>query len=155
MNLESAISTFLLMLAAQTPLLVAALVAYLKGRNAIDENTRLTKAGATAAASSARVAAETAKDAVDAATETKTAIDGISRKLNGGIDRALADAIDPIKATLQAHTEQDAKDLAEVKDKFDTLTEYVHARNHDLLDAMHGQSLKIDLAIEEMKKGAK
>lgn len=52
----------------------------------IDDNTTITRAGTTAAASSAKQAAAVAKEMNDS----------ISKKLNGGLDVAIADGIKPL-----------------------------------------------------------
>ncbi len=103
----------------------------------IDQNTDLTRATGAAATNNAAIAATAATDAKDAALD-------INKKLNGGIDSAIRDGIAPIHAALAAHAEQDEKNLAEINTRFKVLTEYVHERNHDIIDAINAQSLKLE-----------
>ncbi len=105
----------------------------------IDDNTAVTKAGLV-------VAATNAQAAVGAATEAHAAVEQmgkqLSKKLNGGIDSAIAGAVDPIRVALAEHAA-----------RVDGLEKYIHDRNHDLLDALHTQSTKVDLLIETIKRG--
>jgi hypothetical protein len=64
----------------------------------------------------------------------------LDRKLNGGIDSVIKEAVAPVHETLAAHVEQDKKDFGEIKQKFDTIEQYIHARNHDILNAINRQS---------------
>ncbi len=114
----------------------------------VDHNTKVTEDGTTMAASNAAEAA-TASKSVALTTDT------INKKLNGGLHAAINSAIDPVHKALIAHTEKDANDLAEVKDdvaevkeKFDSLVEYVHERNHDILGGMQALSNKMNLVAE-------
>ncbi len=91
----------------------------------IDNNTQLTKAGTTAAVKTAQTAVATAAEAKEA---TQNVADSINRKLNGGIDAA----IKPVREDLMAHE----KKMAQINQKFVELTDYVHKRNHDVLDAL-------------------
>lgn len=144
MSLDNAFALFILMLVAQVPILVTAIVAFLKNRQAITENTRITKHGST-------VAGENAKEAAEATKETKQAVEGINKKLNGGIDDAVMKAIKPLQVCLDAHVEKDAKDLAEIKTKFDELFKYAHDRNHDMLNAMQTLTMQNELILEKLK----
>lgn len=109
----------------------------------VDDNTKITKEGATAATENAKVAAT-------AAASAKVSADDVSRKLNGGIDAAMLEAVRPIKESLEAHTIQDARDLKDVKERFDELTKYVHDRNHDILNALQTQSNKLEIVITKL-----
>ena len=132
-----------MMLVSQVPLIVAAIVTYIKSRaemaknsEAIAENTRITKHGSTVAGENAKEAKSAAQEAVAVAKEVTHAVDGmnqeVSKKLNGGIDDAIQKGIAPVKDILAAHTAQDAKDLAEVKKSFEALEKYVHESNHEM-----------------------
>lgn len=79
-------------------------------------------------------------------TETKDATvamaGNIDRKLNGGLDVAIADAVKPIQKEFETHK-------TEVNGKLNTLTEYVHQRNHDILNAISVQSNKLNVLLEK------
>jgi hypothetical protein len=100
----------------------------------IDDNTTITKVNAGAAVVSAVAAAKTAAD-------TKSAVEGINRKLNGGIDAAVQDAVKP----LHDKTEEQGG-------KLEKLTEYVHQRNHDILTALQIQANKIETVIQMVNR---
>lgn len=78
----------------------------------IDENTALTKAGTDAAATNAKVAANTA-------AEAKTVAEAVHSKLNGGLDermKAIAnEALIPIIKSMQEHQDQDEKNMLEIR----------------------------------------
>ena len=92
----------------------------------LDSNTRITAAGAAAAAVAAQDAAATAS------------------KLNGGVDKAVAEAIEPLQKALDDHAR-----------RIETLDEYVHRRNHDLLTALQAQTNKLEavLVLLRQQKG--
>lgn len=111
----------------------------------LDDNTRITVAGAESATTNAKVAAQ-------AATSAKASTEAISKKLNGGIDAAIKEGVQPVldtlhahADTLQTHIEDDKKVAEEIRGKFDELTEYVHNRNHDMLDALQTHANKLEL----------
>jgi len=95
----------------------------------IDTNTRLTQSGADQATKTAAIAAETAAQTKDAVEDMAASI---SKKLNGGLDAAISQAVDPVKAVLNDH----GQTVQALEAKFDDLTRYVHQRNHDILNAM-------------------
>jgi hypothetical protein len=100
MPLEQAVVMFVLMLVAQVPLLVAAVVNWIKSRSTekkLDENTRLTVAGTSAAASTAVIAASAAEDA-------KRATENISDKINGDLDNRIEKAVGPLRKMVEELT---------------------------------------------------
>ncbi len=105
----------------------------------IEDNTTITRAGL-------KVAATDAKAAVTAVTEARAAAEQMGRhldkKLNGGLDHTIANALDPIKKALEGHA-----------GRIEELEKYSHERNHAMLDVLNEQSLKMDLLIETIKKG--
>lgn len=103
----------------------------------VDVNTDITQKVGAAAVANARAAVETAADAKEAAQS-------IDKKLNGGIDAALSQAVGRMQASLDKHALQDEKNLAEINARFTGLSEYVHQRNHDMLNEMNKQSLMIE-----------
>jgi len=117
----------------------------------IDKNTKITEDGL-------GVAAENAVVAATAAVSTKNSVDAVNQKLNGGVDSIIAHAIEPLYNTLKEqnealknHMTQDATDLKEVKDLISEVTEYQHQRNHDILDAMNTQNLKIEIILSLLR----
>ena len=126
MTLEQAVATFVLMLVAQIPIVVAAVVSYLKNKaaikesankvdevvNKIEENTTITRAGATAAVASARVAA-------NCAAEAKTASEDLSRQFNGALDERITKIVqtyfEPLRDEVKAHAAADEKNMAELR----------------------------------------
>jgi hypothetical protein len=107
----------------------------------VDANTAMTSAGV-------KVAASAAKAAKEVAVEAKNTVEGISKKLNGGLEETISAIVSPVRTTLEAHDQN----LEEVKQKFDGLSIYVHQRNHDMLNAM--QTLTTQLALLLRKQGA-
>lgn len=95
----------------------------------IDDNTTITVEANQAAVSSAQTAASVASAA-------KTAVDRIDRKLNGGIDSSIREATDPIHAVLKQHT-----------GRIEELTDYVHKRNHEVLNALQTQANKVEAVL--------
>lgn len=120
----------------------------------VDDNTHITKTSANVSVANARAAVATATEARNAAVDARTVVDNINRKLNGGIDSAIQQAIDPIRKKLEDHAEVDERNVKEVNDKIATLTKYVHERNHDLLDTMQAVVTKIDLVLEHQSKNS-
>jgi hypothetical protein len=102
----------------------------------IDDNTRLTQAGA----AQASVNAIAAKAAADGAADKA---DAIAERLNGGLD-------DKIKAIVREHSMQDDKNMAEINGKLKDLTEYVHQRNHDLLDVLQTHTTRTAAQYEQL-----
>jgi len=93
----------------------------------IDANTEITQAGTDAAASNA-------KEAVHAANSVAITTSSIDKKLNGGLHKAINDAIDPIKG------------------KMEVLEKYVHQRNHDVLDGMQLLSTQMTLLARKLEE---
>lgn len=98
-------------LAVGLPATIAAIGAIIQGwQNAkrLDENTRLTKAGAVEASSNA-------KDAATAATEAKEVSTQIAKSLNGALDlkikTAIADGVAGVLAEFRAHAKQDEENF--------------------------------------------
>lgn len=103
----------------------------------IDNNTTITmQASSTAILNS--------KTAVAAAVDTTAAVDRIDRKLNGGIDAAIMQAIDPIHKALEQY-----------KTKVEKLDAYVHQRNHDLLTALQIQNNKLESILMKLDQQQK
>ena len=96
----------------------------------IDANTAITKGGVAAAVTSAKVAAV-------AAAEAKVATDTIHEKLNGRLDKAINDAVAPVEERLHK------------------LAEYVHERNHHLLDEFTKTSNKVELIFQLLQQKVK
>lgn len=105
----------------------------------IQENTILTKAATEAAASTAAVAVKSANESREATAEISATI---SKKLNGGIDAAVAQAMEPVQAILKDH---DAK--------IEELNQYIHDRNHDILSALQSQSNKLEIILKRIGQG--
>lgn len=101
----------------------------------IDNNTILTVKGTAAAA--------------ETAAEVKATLD---KKLNGGLDAALKEAVTPVKEALESHMAKDAEDMAEIKDKLSEHVEYTHKRHHDILDAVGVLSNKLTALILKSEK---
>lgn len=113
----------------------------------LDDNTHVTKTAAFKATNVAEV--------VD---QVKEATDTLKKKMNGGIDSAISEAITPIQKTLEEHVVIDERNVKDVNDKLETLTEYVHKRNHEILNALQTQSNRIEnirLLMLEMTKEKK
>lgn len=104
----------------------------------IDDNTHVTMIGTTEAAKNAGIAALTADEAKQA---TVAIAENINKKLNGGIDSAVADAIEPVHKMLKEHSE-----------KIDNLEKYVHERNHDLLGVIQAQSNKLTMILNKLNE---
>ncbi len=119
----------------------------------VDDNTKITKDSAKAAVENSKVAVATAKTAATAATETKAVADGINKKLNGGIDAAIAEAIRPVKDKLDSHSELDDKNMREINEKIAKFTEYQHTRNHDIVTALQALTNQVAalIAMAEQK----
>lgn len=88
----------------------------------LDTNTYITEQAARSVESNSKVVATSV-----------TAVDQINKKLNGGIDAAIAQAIEPIHKMLNEHTK-----------KISELDDYVHQRNHDMLSNLQILSNKLD-----------
>lgn len=110
----------------------------------VDDNTEITKVGTDRAAHNAAVAATVAADA-------RAVSEVINQKLNGGIDAAVNSVGDELKK----HADRDEKYMAEIDAKFEKLTEYVHQRNHDMLDAMSVQANKLETVLVVLKQEKK
>ena len=78
----------------------------------IDDNTVITKAASVAALSNAKVAA-------DNAIEAKEASEHISRQLNGNLEEKITaivkTQIQPVTELLKVHSEQDDKNMSEIR----------------------------------------
>lgn len=129
----------------------AAKAAVVEGK--LDDNTNLTRAGTAAAASNAKAAEQ-------AATEAKSTAETISKKLNGGIESTIEAAIAPIRAAFIEHAASDERNMAEIRaamnrfvtdEKLSELIEYVHKRNHDILDAVGAQSNRLDVVLLKLE----
>ena len=105
----------------------------------VDDNTILTKAGI----ASADVAAEKAEVAANEASV-------VAGKMNGGIDAAVAAAIEPLRNEVRAHAAKDEENMREVRaalaefasnTKLEEFAEYVRGRNHDILNTLNAQVL--------------
>lgn len=81
----------------------------------VDDNTKITQAAA------------------EEASGAKEVTQSINNKLNGGIDKAINDAIGPIQNMISEHAE-----------KISELNKYVHQRNHEILTALQTQSNKLE-----------
>ncbi len=119
-------------------------------QTSVDDNTKLTKQGTAAAtlhASEAKVAATdaavAASDAAVAASGAKVAAQEVSKKLNGGLDHAIATALAPIREEMKSFV---------TNDKMEEFMKYVHQRNHNLLDAMQAQTSKMALLLQRLDK---
>lgn len=106
---------------------------YLRLKNGLDQNTRITKRG------------------IETTDQTKTEVKTISKKLNGGIDTAIKDGIAPVEKLLKEHAEADESNLKTINQKFEELTNYVHKRNHDVLNALQTQNNKLETLLEMVK----
>lgn len=146
-SLEQAVVLFILMLVAQGPSVAAALVGFFKSKAAIEKNTEVTKAGTEAAAVSAKAAATAAATSAKAAATNTAAVSEISRKLNGGIDEAISAAVTPIQMVLSEHTAKDERDKREIKERFDLIEQYIHDRNHDMMNAMATISSNVNILL--------
>lgn len=109
----------------------------------LDSNTAITKGASAAAARSAQIAIQNHE-------ETKRFSESMHKKLNGGLDAALEHAISPIRKELASHAQKDEKNMEEIASKFDGLEKYVHQRNHDILDALNAQALKLAVVLEKL-----
>lgn len=112
-------------------------------QTSVDANTMLTQEGTASATLHAKEAADTAKQAKDTAKEAATAAQAVSKKLNGGLDHAIAAALKPLKEEMAAFV---------TNEKFSELEKYVHERNHDLLDAMQVLSHKVTLVLKNQEE---
>ena len=110
----------------------------------LDHNTAITQEGAEAAATSARAAETSAKRVAETASDAKTTMDSISRRLNGGIDTAISEAVDPVKAHLEDHVNK----FDELKSRVEMLDAYIHQRNHDILGGLHVLTTKVGILLE-------
>ncbi len=118
----------------------------------LDQNTKITQDGATAASTNAKEASVNAKEAKDAATSAAEDTRTIKSKLNGGIDAAIAEGIAPVKTLLEQHTQDDLRNLAEIKAKFDTVEQYMHQRNHDIRGDLQTLTSKLDILLHAQEK---
>ncbi len=84
----------------------------------IDDNTALTRAGASAAVSNAKVAASAANNAA-------TKADELAKQMNGALDERIKSIVkehfDPLKEAVTAHAQQDERNMAEVRDALQKL----------------------------------
>jgi hypothetical protein len=85
----------------------------------VDDNTALTKAGTKAAATNALTAANTAADAKVAAITAANNTQDLISQLNGGLDHKVhataTSHFDTLSAAVQAHAEQDDKNMTEIR----------------------------------------
>jgi hypothetical protein len=94
---------------------------------------------AAAAVTKAEAAEETLGRKIDDNTKiTQAGADAVARKLNGGLDQALAEATAPINERL-AQNEQKIAELAD----------YHHKAKHDLANALDKLSLKVELLVQQ------
>lgn len=114
----------------------------------LDQNTQITRAGQVVATTSAQIA-------VEAATDVKSATEAMSRtmerKLNGGIDSAIQNTIEPMQRMMREHSAVDEKNMQEVNKKIEELNTYVHQRNHEILTAMQVQNNKLEIIIRKLE----
>lgn len=114
-------------------------------------NTEVTKAGI-------KVAARDNTAAVVAATDAKAVVEVVAKKLNGGLEHAIDKAVEPIKVTLQEHQmvitelmEEHAKNMAEVQKQFREMSDYIHRRNHEILDKFSNTAYGVQAILEMLK----
>lgn len=107
----------------------------------LDANTKITKAGVVQAT-----------NAASTASETKAVTEVLKNKLNGGVDAAVREGILPVQKALDEHAETDEANMKEINVRFKELTDYVHQRNHDLLNAIGVQSNKIETLLQAVKQ---
>ena len=118
----------------------------------IDDNTRITQAGARSAVINAQAASNAAISAKEA---TDTLSENVNRKLNGGLDHAINSALEPIKRLLEDHDEErkDIRSIVEtLKQQVAEHTEYTHRRNHDMQNSMQAQSNNIVAILEILRR---
>ena len=88
----------------------------------IDTNTEMTRAGAKAATDHAKIAATSANAAAQKATATE---DKITNMLNGQLDvrirTVVKECFEPLEIAVQAHAEQDEKNMAEIRATLDQM----------------------------------
>lgn len=113
----------------------------------IDDTTAAVQTTGTVAAVNAKVAASAAAAAV---AETRV----ISGKLNGGVDSAIRNAVDPLARTLAEHAAADEANVKSVEDKLKHLETYMHERNHVLLTAVQAQVIKLETLLAMARKQA-
>jgi hypothetical protein len=100
---------------------------------------------AEAAVTKAEAAEETLGKKIDDNTKiTQAGADAVARKLNGGLDQALAEATAPINQRLTRNEE-----------KIGDLADYHHKAKHDLADAINALNLKVELLIQRVDGRAK
>lgn len=124
----------------------------------VDENTKITTNSSEVADKNSRAAVETAMSAATNTADIKEVTESIKRKLNGGIDSAISDAVRPINDKLVTYSEMNDKNVRDMNDKIVKLNEYVRTRNHDMLTALQTLSNQVGaviLKIEENSKTAK
>ena len=139
MSLEQAVTLFFLMLVAQVPILITAVVAYLRNRTAIeansvktdaiakkakevedklDNNTELTKAGTASATSNAIIAAH---NSAIAATKAEQ----VARQMNGLLDERITVIVkthtDSLLEALKLHIAQDEHNMAEIRKSLEAI----------------------------------
>ena len=90
----------------------------------IDNNTKLTIAGADQASSNAMVAAQAATIAADKSAEIMSQLNG---KLDERIIRIVDQHVKPVVATIRAHAEQDDKNMAEIRTTLEEIKKIVHS----------------------------
>ncbi len=99
----------------------AALVAAVDEK--VEANTKITKAG------------------VQQTAIAKEAVQEVKNKLNGGVDSAVNNAIDPLKKALE---DQAAK--------INDLERYVHQRNHETVNVLQAQGNKLELILKVLER---
>ena len=90
----------------------------------VDNNTELTKAGTAAAATNAKIAANTAAEAKEAANQIAERFNG---KLEDRITAVVKAQIEPIAVVMRLHAEQDDRNMREIRQALDELRDQVKA----------------------------
>ncbi len=111
----------------------------------VDDNTKITRAVGVAAVTNAQTAATSAAAAKSA---TESMAQDVKKKLNGGIDAAVKEAVDPIQKILADPAATDEQITKEVNAKLERLEEYVHQRQHEVLNALQVQANRIERLIQ-------
>ena len=99
----------------------------------LDNNTVITTQASERAEEASIRAASSTKSAVLAANATATAFDKINSKLNGGVDAAISQAVEPINKMLTEHS-----------NRIELMNTYIHQRNHDILQHLGIQSNRLE-----------
>ncbi len=112
---DAAVATMVTGIVTMTTLICGVVTLYIKLRwtdKKIDDNTKLTVAGTQAAVVNARRAADSASDAKEAAA-------AMANRLNGTLDEKIEvivrQHIDPLIAMVRSHTEQDERNMTEIR----------------------------------------